>query len=134
MTTCSPVTIAGSSASRWAALPSAAMAAAATFSGMNGPGWTKRPSCSAMIAASSRPAPLTLPPPSASGTIMANQPSSADFRSQDRSYPSGSSCSSLVPATGSSASMNETAVSLNRVCSSVRSGCIGIELPPDDWL
>jgi len=115
VTTCSPITIAGSSASRWAALPSAAMAAAATFSGMNGPGWTKRPTCSAMIAASSRPASLTLPPPSASGTIMANQPSSADFRSQDRSYPTESSCSSLVPATGNSASMNETAVSLNRV-------------------
>ena len=63
MTTCSPVTIAGSSASRWAALPSATIAAATTFTGMNGPGWTKRPNCSAMIAASSRPAPLTLPPP-----------------------------------------------------------------------
>src|SRR3546814_7080342 len=66
------------------------MAARATFMGTNGPGWTCRPSSSATSAASARGLSLTLPPPSASGTSIENQPSSADLASQPRSKPSRS--------------------------------------------
>ena len=124
VTICCPAIAAGSSSAVRPGAPWRAIAHSATFIGTNGPGWTCRPSCSAIKAASAIGAPLTLPPPSDSGTSIENQPSSAALASHSGSKPSARSCHSLVAVSGSSDSMKRTVVSLKSDWSSVSSSWI----------
>ena len=68
--TTSPPTIPGSTSAWTRSSRAPRSRPATTFIGMNGPGWTWRPSARRRSRHRAVPRPLTLPPPSASGTSM----------------------------------------------------------------
>ena len=85
--------------------------AATTFTGMIGPGDTRRPISSATIIKSAMPLPLIDPPPSASEINNVVQPSSAPERQYFASKPRSSRCCWRTVVSGHSLSKNLRVVS-----------------------
>ena len=104
--TASPERRPGSTAAFCSGEPEPARAEATTFTGTSGPGVTMRPISSATSTRSSSPCSLRLPPPSASGTSIEVQPSSAPRRHHRRSKPAGSCSSARTAGSGHSAARN----------------------------
>ena len=115
----SPATRAGSTSDCCWSLPERTSAVATTLHGRSGPGATCAPNAWATRARSDGPFPLTLPPPSSSGTSSEVQPSSAPWRQKSGSKPASSARNSRTLGSGHSLPRNFRVVSRKNSWSSV---------------